>query len=150
MDAHGNATIYDGGRLRLTERNAAPPLRCPHCGHSLAAPLGWRHILLDEWDTLRRPDGSEGIPLAPKETALLLALIDQAGGYVRHRRLIEAVWGDAGQRAPETYDGEVKRYVLALRHKLEGSGWGTARRTIRNVSHRGWGLDTVYLASRLP
>lgn len=129
---------------------------CARCGQPLgetsldAGPSGdWRPRLVDEWDTLRRPDGSEGVPLTPKERALLDALLDGAGGYVRHPRLIEALWGEAGQRAPETYSREIRRYVLSLRAKLEASGWGPARRIIRTVSHRGWGLDTVYLASLL-
>lgn len=121
---------------------------CPHCGQTLDGHRDWRSLLVDDWDTLRRPNGTEGLPLSPKEAALLTALVEHAGGYVHRVRLIGSMWGDEGGRAPETYEREVKRYVVSLRAKLEASGWGPARRIIRNVSHRGWGLDTRYLASR--
>lgn len=80
-----------------------------------AAPSARRHVLFGPFELRGRVLRRRGrrVRLPPKETAVLIALVDAGGEPVSREQLARAGWGDAG-----TTDAGLARCIHALRRAL--------------------------------
>jgi DNA-binding response OmpR family regulator len=79
---------------------------------------------------------SSRVPLTAREFDIVAMLAWRDGRVVARDEILEAVWGDASERAAASFDVLVAR----IRRKLAQSGFRDAVRTVRQVGYS-WALE---------
>jgi DNA-binding winged helix-turn-helix (wHTH) protein len=111
--------------------------------HHVAYEFGEFHLDRDE-RVLRR--GTATVPLTPKATEILLALIDDRGHIVEKADLMQQVWADTAVE-----EGNLSQNIYTLRRVLSDTD-GKCR-FIETVPRRGYrfvGSVRIVQASRVP
>lgn len=99
------------GLLELIERVKALLRRAPT---PVGEPISFGDVAVDTASRVVTR-GGRPVPLTPREFALLIALVQRAGGVASRVELLREVWGHRGLVMTRTVDAHVKQ----LRRKLE-------------------------------